>query len=340
MPPRAAYRREATWRAGVPKAWSDKRTGSGVADSPSPETGDGWVVCGNGHRHWGRYGAAGLLLMIDDSVLLQHRSPWTHEGDTWGVLGGARDRQEDAVSAAAREANEEGGLDPGTVCPIGWFVDDHAGWTYTTVVAELSLGSPAPEPSVRNAESVQICWWPAAQVDQLTLHPGLRSTWPRLRHRPRRLTLVVDGANVIGSRPDGWWRDRAGATARLIAELVAVAAAGLPATQLPDGVDAAGCTHLVPDVRVITEGAARAGAARATTHGWAQRAVTAVSAPASGDDTLVAVVSEQAAAGRQVLAVTADRELARRVLRIPGAVATVGPRWILNRIHATAGRAP
>jgi len=31
--------------------------------------------------------------------------------------------------------------------------------------------------------------------------------------------LIVDGNNVIGSRPDGWWRDRAGAAARLVAEL-------------------------------------------------------------------------------------------------------------------------
>jgi hypothetical protein len=27
--------------------------------------------------------------------------------------------------------------------------------------------------------------------------------------------LIVDGANVVGSRPDGWWRDRAGAAKRL-----------------------------------------------------------------------------------------------------------------------------
>ena len=28
-------------------------------------------------------------------------------------------------------------------------------------------------------------------------------------------TLVVDGANVVGARPDGWWKDRAGAARRL-----------------------------------------------------------------------------------------------------------------------------
>lgn len=30
---------------------------------------------------------------------------------------------------------------------------------------------------------------------------------------------VVDAMNVIGSRPDGWWRDRAGAVERLVGDL-------------------------------------------------------------------------------------------------------------------------
>ncbi|MEA2294293.1 MAG: hypothetical protein QOE86_1932 [Solirubrobacteraceae bacterium] len=30
---------------------------------------------------------------------------------------------------------------------------------------------------------------------------------------------LVDGMNVIGSRPDGWWRDRTGAMARLVGQL-------------------------------------------------------------------------------------------------------------------------
>jgi predicted RNA-binding protein with PIN domain len=36
------------------------------------------------------------------------------------------------------------------------------------------------------------------------------------------MTLLVDGMNVIGSRPDGWWRDRTGAMARLVAQLAAL----------------------------------------------------------------------------------------------------------------------
>jgi nucleoid-associated protein YgaU len=54
------------------------------------------------------------------------------------------------------------------------------------------------------------------------------------------LTLIVDGANVVGSRPDGWWRDRAGAAVRLHDELAGLAergAAGIPAARLATGED-------------------------------------------------------------------------------------------------------
>ncbi len=60
-----------------------------------------------------------------------------------------------------------------------------------------------------------------------------------------RRRLLVDGNNVIGSRPDGWWRDRPGAARRLVAELGALAARtgddvvvifdGHPAPGLPEG---------------------------------------------------------------------------------------------------------
>jgi predicted RNA-binding protein with PIN domain len=37
--------------------------------------------------------------------------------------------------------------------------------------------------------------------------------------------MIVDGNNVLGSRPDGWWKDREGATRRLVERLGAWAAA-------------------------------------------------------------------------------------------------------------------
>ncbi|MDD9981604.1 MAG: NYN domain-containing protein [Gammaproteobacteria bacterium] len=35
--------------------------------------------------------------------------------------------------------------------------------------------------------------------------------------------VLVDGNNVMGSRPDGWWRNRAEAAQRLVADIVPVA---------------------------------------------------------------------------------------------------------------------
>ena len=69
--------------------------------------GDGWVQCDCGNKHWGLHGAAGLLLVRDSMVLLQHRAPWVHNGDTWGIPGGARDSHEDVIQGALREAVEE-----------------------------------------------------------------------------------------------------------------------------------------------------------------------------------------------------------------------------------------
>ena len=77
--------------------------------------GNGWVQCALGHRHWGRFGAAGLLITDGAQVLLQHRAPWTHEGGTWAVPGGARDSHEDPIAAALREAAEETDLDPDSI---------------------------------------------------------------------------------------------------------------------------------------------------------------------------------------------------------------------------------
>ena len=73
--------------------------------------GDGWVECTCGNRHWGLNGAAGLLLVRDKKVLLQHRAPWVHNGDTWGIPGGARDSHETIIQAALREAHEEIGIE-------------------------------------------------------------------------------------------------------------------------------------------------------------------------------------------------------------------------------------
>ncbi len=117
--------------------------------------------------------------------------------------------------------------------------------------------------------------------------------------------LVVDGANVVGSRPDGWWRDRAGAAERLHR---AIASADL-------AYDA---------VVLVLEGAARGGRP-AGEHGT----VTTVHAPGSGDDEIVDQVRSHVARGATVLVVTADRGLRERVTAAGGSC--VGPSWLLDR---------
>jgi 8-oxo-dGTP pyrophosphatase MutT (NUDIX family) len=285
--------------------------------------GDGWVRCDRGHRHWGRFGAAGLLLRDRgggaDRVVLQHRAWWSHQGGTWGLPGGARDSAETAVSAALRETAEEAGIPPEAVRPTGVLVDDHGSWSYTTV-----LGTPlAPtEPAPTGGESEDVRWVDTGAVDALPLHPGFAATWPRLREAPPGLVLVVDAANVVGARGggDGWWRDRAGATRRLLDALVPLTA-GLSATALPDGVAAGSLDTLLPRLVVVVEGAARAVAA-----GPDHAPVEVVPAPGSGDDTLVEVAA--AAAGQTVLVVTADRGLRARLAEV--GAASVGPSWLLR----------
>jgi len=104
--------------------------------------------------------------------------------------------------------------------------------------------------------------------------------------------LVVDAANVLGSKPDGWWRDRAGATARLRDGLVGINAAGLP--ELPGPLE----------VVLVVEGKAR--------DVPPVEGVRVVRAAGSGDDAIVALVAAEVA-DRRVVVVTADRGLRERV---------------------------
>ncbi|MBD0862709.1 hypothetical protein IA539_16055 [Gordonia sp. zg691] len=116
-----------------------------------------------------------------------------------------------------------------------------------------------------------------------------------------RHLLVVDGANVVGSVPDGWWRDRRGAAERLRDRLEPIARDGLEGVPGP------------LEVVLVVEGKARGISAGA--------AVRVVEAPASGDDTIVDVVRDHP--GRRTTVVTADRELRARVAEL--GARTVGP---------------
>jgi hypothetical protein len=163
------------------------------------------------------------------------------------------------------------------------------------------------------------------------------------------VTIVVDVANVMGSRPDGWWRDRAGAALRLHAEVVRLAASG---RAVPPG------ETDPPDFVMVLEGAANAAAARmspAAAPGAPARAgeaaageaaageaaageaaageaqageVRVVQARGSGDDAIVAVVRDLP--GHRVV-VTADRELRERCVAAGATI--LGPGWLLGLLR-------
>ncbi len=62
---------------------------------------DSWVNCSCHRRHWGAYGAAGLLLLDGDGrVLLQKRAGASQHGGTWGIPGGAKAAGETDSAAA------------------------------------------------------------------------------------------------------------------------------------------------------------------------------------------------------------------------------------------------
>ena len=143
--------------------------------------GNGWARCALGHRHWGRFGAAGVLITDGQRVMLQHRAAWTHEGGTWAVPGGARDSHESAVTAALREAAEETDLDVHRLDPFHEWVDDHGGWSYTTVLARTLDDPRTLDARPVNAESIAVRWWPIDEVTALPLHYGFAGAWPSLR---------------------------------------------------------------------------------------------------------------------------------------------------------------
>jgi 8-oxo-dGTP diphosphatase len=139
--------------------------------------GDGWVECSCGSKHWGLNGAAGLLLVRNQKVLLQHRAPWVHNGDTWGIPGGARDSHETTIEAALREAHEEIGMDKHLVEEVDLFIDDHGLWKYETVIAKAHPDLIAHE---QNDESLQVEWVAFKDVTTKNLHPSFANTWPEL----------------------------------------------------------------------------------------------------------------------------------------------------------------
>ncbi|MGO2660805.1 NUDIX hydrolase [Mycetocola reblochoni] len=297
--------------------------------NPTPHhggDGDGWVTSPDGQtKRWGRYGASGTLAHDPDrGVLLQHRVEWSHFGGTWGIPGGARNSDETALTGALREAAEEAGLPAGHVRPRGEHLLDLGWWSYTTVLADVVRPF---EPVVADAESLELAWVPLADVTTLPLHPGFAASWPQLTpHLGQRARLIVDVANVLGATGNGWWRDRAGASSRLLQRIAALSLTGVTAELAP-----APLTRYWPETVTVLEGQARSAIDPSRPDRgdgeWLSAPLRVVRAERDGDQAIVDEVGRGGGAGTVV--VTADRELRDRV----GALGarTVGPRALLDQ---------
>ena len=281
------------------------------------DPGDAWVVAPTGEKYWGRFGAAGLLAVdAERGVLLQHRVAWSHFGNTWALPGGARHEGESARDGALRESGEEAGVPADAVQARFESVLDLGIWSYSTLVADVTVPF---EPVISDPESVALEWVPVDQVETLPLHPGFASAWPALRAAlDARPAILVDVANVMGSVPDGWWKDRAGAARRLLTRLSSLAHGGVDAAEL--GLTA---TRWFPVVGAVLEGEARAA-------NVSHDLVAVWRASGSGDDEIVRVAQKLVGSRNPVIVVTSDRELAARVEVLGASVR--GARWLLEQL--------
>ncbi|MGW4488099.1 NUDIX domain-containing protein [Amycolatopsis sp. NPDC004368] len=284
----------------------------------TPMTANRFVRCECGRLHWGAHGAAGLLLSDPArGVLLQRRAWWVHNGGTWALPGGALETGETAREAAAREAWEEADVPKTAFRALAASVLDHGTWRYTTV---LGVADSTLDARVANQESSELRWVAPDGVADLPLHRDFAESWPGLREQlGRELVLVVDGANVVGSRPDGWWRDRRGAAERLRDRLAGLAERGI--ADAVAGIGAGPGWAWWPRVVLVVEGQARGidpvpGVEIAT-------------APTDGDSHIVEVTANTRPQDHTVV-VTADRELRARVTAEGASI--MGPGTLLREL--------
>jgi hypothetical protein len=130
----------------------------------------------------------------------------------------------------------------------------------------------------------------------------------------QEVVLLVDIANVMGSRPDGWWRDRAAAATRLLNGLAPLNGAEVT---VPDGLG----TIRISEVRAVVEGQAK--------RAEGPEGVSVLRADWDGDSEIVEEANRLTASGKSPLVVTADRGLRRR---LPERSTVAGPGWLNHLI--------
>jgi len=152
-------------------------------DRRRPGSGDGFVTVTDGGVRWGRYGAAGMLVRHVDLdgvtwLFLARRSPYCHRGGTWGIPGGALDLGEEPLQGAVREFREEIGIEPAPFTVAGVHEDDHGGWSYWTIVADVD--DRFPPPVSFNWETDEVRWVAVHELGALPLFDAFESTLQRL----------------------------------------------------------------------------------------------------------------------------------------------------------------
>ncbi len=146
-------------------------------------SGDGFVTLQDGSRRWGRFGAAGVLVRCavgdgDTAYFVALRSPLCHHGGTWSIPGGAIDRGESPLEGALREFREEIDHVLGDVVVAEVHEDDHGGWSYWTVVVDVT--EPFDAPVSCSWETSECRWVGADELAALELFGAFRATLHRL----------------------------------------------------------------------------------------------------------------------------------------------------------------
>ena len=156
------------------------------------------VTCGQGHRHWGAYGAAGMLISAKGPdgkrrYLLQQRGDQGDHPGTWALPGGALHEGELPAAGAIREATEELGVLP-NLRPGHVIEDPHGGWSFFTVTSEAAAPFDPPLDGSHSHETAGWGWFTAREVPDLDLHPGFAATFDQVRRARSSKPAVVKGA--------------------------------------------------------------------------------------------------------------------------------------------------
>ena len=215
--------------------------------------GDGWVECSLGHRHWGRFGAAGLLLhtSVDGARPRPAAAPRRLVPPRRDVGHSRRRQRQPRVDAeqphCARRRRRPVSTPTRCWCTARSSTTTAAGPTPPCSPPSTARSTRCPTTRARSCAGSRSTRRPAWTCTPASAPPG-----PSLR--ATALHVVVDTANVVGSTPDGWWRDRRAAT-------TSAARTDSPAwspgwSPCPTGEDA-----VVASVTAVLEGAARAAVA-------------------------------------------------------------------------------